>query len=520
MKAGNYLGACLIHVDGIVLASTRDPTIGETVKSLHLRSDRLADAFAGKTVFVPPVWRETGNGQPNRLAMSASPVLLILTPIAGEGKPPVAVLALNVKLSEHFTELIHAGRFGKSAEVYAFDKNARLLTNTRFDDLLVGARGGAGFGASVLGLVLREPPRELSAEEVFNADLAPWPLTRMVTQAMQRTRGTDVQGYRGALGRTVLGAWSWNDDLEIGIGAELDEVEALARVRLSRGLAWGLWGTFSLLSLGFSLWLATLRKRLQRAVSSVATVTERRVSERTEELTKQNEELRKKIEEHRVVEASLRIAQQSLEETSERFARLSQLDALTNLANRRRFDEFLEREWRRCIRYNKPISLVLIDIDYFRLFNDAYGHGAGDDCLREIAGVIMNAARRPDDLAARLGGEEFALVLCDTDAEGARAIAHHVRLSIENLAIDHEMTMVTDADSVTVSLGVATKLPEPNSGPSTLLYHADEALFLAKQEGRNCVRSYDDYTAQSPSTASVRAATSSIWPQQVLGRKP
>jgi diguanylate cyclase (GGDEF)-like protein len=154
------------------------------------------------------------------------------------------------------------------------------------------------------------------------------------------------------------------------------------------------------------------------------------------------------------------------------------------------------------------------------LFNDAYGHGAGDDCLREIAGVIMNAARRPDDLAARLGGEEFALVLCDTDAEGARAIAHHVRLSIENLAIDHEMTMVTDADSVTVSLGVATKLPEPNSGPSTLLYHADEALFLAKQEGRNCVRSYDDYTAQSPSTASVRAATSSIWPQQVLGRKP
>jgi diguanylate cyclase (GGDEF)-like protein len=215
----------------------------------------------------------------------------------------------------------------------------------------------------------------------------------------------------------------------------------------------------------------------------------------------------------------LRGAQHALEESAERFAKLSQIDALTNLANRRRFDEFVEREWRRSIRHQTRISLILVDIDYFKLFNDAYGHRAGDDCLREIAEVLSTAARRPGDLAARLGGEEFAVVLCDTDIEGAKAVAHHIRATIEGLAIDHEMTMVADMDVVTVSLGVAATLAEPSSGPSVLLYHADEALYLAKQDGRNLVRTYEDCTIQAQSSASIRTASASMRFYDTMGRK-
>ena len=401
--------------------------------------------------------------------------------------------------------------------MYAFDKTARLLTSTRFDEVLIGAGLLRASGQPSGAVVLREPPVELTSETVVKPDIEPWPMTRMATRAMQKTQGVDVRGYRGFLGHHVLGAWTWNEELELGLGVEIDETEALARLRDHRWLFFWVCGVLVTLLLGLTLSIRHGRKHLRRILGSVEAVTARRVRECTEELTKRNEGLLQKIEEHRVVESSLRVAQQSLEETSERFARLSQLDALTNLANRRRFDEFLEREWRRSTRYGKPISLVLVDIDYFRLFNDNYGHGAGDDCLREIAGVLIFAARRPDDLAARLGGEEFALVLCDTDAEGARAIAHHVRSAVENLAIDHEMTMVSDSDTVTVSVGVATKLPEPNSGPSVLLYHADEALFLAKQDGRNCVRTYEDYTTQSQATANPRASASSIWPATVVG---
>jgi diguanylate cyclase (GGDEF)-like protein len=229
--------------------------------------------------------------------------------------------------------------------------------------------------------------------------------------------------------------------------------------------------------------------------------TERRVGERTAALSRELLQLREEIEEQRLIESRLRLAQRSLEESSQRFARLSQIDALTNLANRRRFDEFLEREWRRGIRQQTSISLVVVEVDYFKLFNDTYGHGTGDDCLREIAEVIASAARRPGDLAARLGGEEFAAILCDTDLEGARAVAHHVRSAVESLAIDHETTLVQDLDVVTVSIGVASTLPDPNSGPSVLLYHADEALYLAKQEGHNCVRTYEETASVSQSTS-------------------
>jgi diguanylate cyclase (GGDEF)-like protein len=521
LKTGSYVGASIVSEDGFVLASTRDLSIGETATGMNLSKERIFDALNGKTVYAAQAGRSISTDEPGASESSNTPELRLLTPIESNRLPIQAVLILNVKLSDRFTAVLHAGRFGNTGEIYAFDRGGHLLTSTRFDALFSRFRVDDPSKAMVLGRELRIPPSTTMSRTALKTSIGSWPTTRLATQAVQEGRGSDLLGYRNFLGQRVLGAWSFQDELEMGLGVEIDENEALAQNRENRWVLMALFSMFAITAFVLTLKAHALSKRLYRLASSIEKVTERRVRERTDSLVKENDALARKLEEHRTIESSLRIAQKSLEETSERFARLSQLDALTNLANRRRFDEFLEREWRRCIRYNKPISLILVDIDYFRLFNDAYGHGVGDDCLREIAGVISAAARRSEDLAARLGGEEFALVLCDTDSEGARAIAHHVRHTIENLAIDHEMTMVADVDTVTVSLGVATKLPEPNSGPSVLLYHADEALFLAKQEGRNCVRAYEDFTTQTQTSVNNgRVATSSIWPQQAFGRKP
>jgi len=333
------------------------------------------------------------------------------------------------------------------------------------------------------------------------------------------SRAEEVRRDRSAAGRKSLGAWHYNAALGLSIGAEIDEVDALRSFRETRNVVLEFaFGMFALAVLSGSIVILG-RRRLRRIARSVDAVAARRVGEQTAELLSRTVRLERELEERRTSESALRRAQHSLEESSEHFARLSRIDALTNLANRRTFDEFIEREWRRSIRHNTPISLLLIDLDYFKLFNDTYGHASGDDCLREIAGVISSAGRRPGDLVARLGGEEFAVILCDTDTEGAKAVAHHIQVTVEGLAIDHEMTMVADADILTVSIGVVTKLPEPSSGPSRLLYHADEALHLAKQEGRNCVRAYEDFPTQSQSSTSLRVPARSLRPNDTIGRK-
>ncbi len=281
----------------------------------------------------------------------------------------------------------------------------------------------------------------------------------------------------------------------------------------------GRWGTVAfvtLLLVGLALCraLGAIRRlklqcsELQHSLGSANTTIEQRVAERTRVLTRANERLVEEVKELRTTESRLRCAQITLEETTQKYARLSQIDPLTDLANRRKFDEFLELEWRRGVRNKMPLALVLVDVDYFKLFNDTYGHGAGDDCLREIAEVIASAARRPGDLAARLGGEEFTVLLCDTGTEGALAVASQIQSAIEQLAIAHETTRVSNADIMSVSIGVVSMMPAPMIGPSVLLYRADEALYAAKQDGRNCTRSYDDCAGDRRSSSTMRTAPS------------
>jgi diguanylate cyclase (GGDEF)-like protein/PAS domain S-box-containing protein len=167
---------------------------------------------------------------------------------------------------------------------------------------------------------------------------------------------------------------------------------------------------------------------------------------------------------------------------------LSTTDGLTDLPNRRRFDEFLNREWRRSMRDQSVMSLVLMDIDFFKEFNDHYGHLAGDDCLRQVANALKEIVGRPGDLVARYGGEEFACVLPDTDSKGAVALATKIKERMDRMSIPHFFSSVTD--HVTLSFGVASLTPGKGETASHLIQLADDLLYAAKQGGRDRVKSW------------------------------
>jgi len=169
----------------------------------------------------------------------------------------------------------------------------------------------------------------------------------------------------------------------------------------------------------------------------------------------------------------------------EKLQRLTSLDGLTGIANRRYFDEHFEREWKRAIRCRKPLSLIMCDIDFFKFYNDTYGHMNGDECLKKVANALNETIKRPGDLVSRYGGEEFAVVLPETDEKGALAVAEILRIDVESLKIEHINS--SSSKYVTISLGVATAIPNMDSSLIELIIAADKALYQAKKEGRNRV---------------------------------
>lgn len=165
-------------------------------------------------------------------------------------------------------------------------------------------------------------------------------------------------------------------------------------------------------------------------------------------------------------------------------------DGLTGIANRRRFDVHMEDEFRRAKRMSSPLSLIMIDVDYFKNYNDNYGHQRGDECLILIAAALARRLGRPCDLLARYGGEEFMAVLPDTNSDGAARIAESMRAEVEALALEHAYSDV--AQHVTISLGLVTQVPLSNTAVSHLIGAADRALYRAKHTGRNRVVMYGD----------------------------
>lgn len=159
------------------------------------------------------------------------------------------------------------------------------------------------------------------------------------------------------------------------------------------------------------------------------------------------------------------------------------LDPLTKVANRRHFEEDFTREWKRLCREQKPLSLILLDIDYFKSYNNTYGYQLGDNCLIQLAEALQQVVRRPNDLVARYGGEEFVVLLPDTDREEAIAVAENIQAEIKALNIPHSASEVSDR--VTVSIGINTCIPCESQEPCILIKGADMALYRAKQQGRD-----------------------------------
>lgn len=199
------------------------------------------------------------------------------------------------------------------------------------------------------------------------------------------------------------------------------------------------------------------------------------------ELQKQKELLKKqaKMLEEKIDELL------ELKELNCQLKHISTIDVLTGISNRRSFEKNIQIEWQRAIRTGIPLSLIMIDIDHFKAFNDCYGHQEGDRCLRQVAEAIVSSTQRPADFVARYGGEEFVVVLPETQREGALIVAERIRKKVESLAVKHKKSCVSPY--VTVSLGISTLLPEKHYSVEELINSADKALFQAKFYGRNRV---------------------------------
>jgi two-component system chemotaxis family response regulator WspR len=180
---------------------------------------------------------------------------------------------------------------------------------------------------------------------------------------------------------------------------------------------------------------------------------------------------------------ALRHSQQELMETNSELKRLTQVDGLTGLSNRRYLNDSLDAEWKHLARLRAQFSLLMIDVDHFKLYNDTYGHLAGDEVLQKVAGVLKGVCRRSTDIAARYGGEEFAVVLPSTPGPDAQALGQAAAAAVEALHLPHARSATSEW--VTISVGVATRIPTRGEPPSTLVKIADEALYEAKRSGRN-----------------------------------
>jgi diguanylate cyclase (GGDEF)-like protein len=174
---------------------------------------------------------------------------------------------------------------------------------------------------------------------------------------------------------------------------------------------------------------------------------------------------------------------EQLEVANNKLEKLASLDGLTNIANRRRFTEFLTQEWQRSQRTQTPLALLMMDVDYFKPYNDTYGHQGGDECLKRVAALLRETVHRSTDLAARYGGEEFVVVLTDTDKEGALVVAETIRAQVEALEIPHSGSKVNPY--VTLSIGVAAIIPDRQMDANDLIAAADHSLYRAKENGRN-----------------------------------
>ncbi|WRH67029.1 MAG: PleD family two-component system response regulator [Planktothrix sp. GU0601_MAG3] len=207
----------------------------------------------------------------------------------------------------------------------------------------------------------------------------------------------------------------------------------------------------------------------------------KKLMEQHQKLLQQNSQLEKEVQIRQQAEENLQTVNRQLQN-------LASYDSLTTLANRRHFDEYFADTWKQMLEEQQPLSLLLCDLDFFKNYNDNYGHPAGDICLKLVAQALDRSVSNTQDLVARYGGEEFAIILPNTDLQGALKVAQNIQEEVQKLRIDHNYSMVNSV--VTVSIGISCQIPRPDTSAEHLLEITDQALYEAKEKGRNkyCVK--------------------------------
>ncbi len=448
----------IIDMDGTIRASKYESDIGIRSSIFEFRQQSLEDIFKGKNVFISPINYpvsaiQTENKMPSTRMV---PTAFVGAPIFDDNGVVSAALVFGFDPMVHFTRITELGRIGDTGETYAFDKTGLLITKSRFTQnlKLLGLLGGRDI--AMLSIRITDPGVNLVKGFTSETPVSERPFTLMVKSAMTDDRSPYYDAYRDYRGVPVFGAWLWNEKLGIGLATEIDKEEALEAYRVIRFVFFMVLSIIILLTIGLAFLPMWFKEKERGALERHKKSLEKTVRSRTEQLEQAN--LKLKI--------------------------LSELDSLTKIANRRLYTRTLIRETAMARRTTEALSMLMIDIDFFKLYNDNYGHDHGDNVLQEVAKIISKSLTRANDFVARYGGEEFVVILPATSHKGALFVAEKVRKNIENHALEHLYSNVLPI--VTVSIGVST-LENENVSENLLFQKADHALYLAKGKGRNQV---------------------------------
>ncbi|WP_157197005.1 sensor domain-containing diguanylate cyclase [Marinomonas sp. S3726] len=450
----------IVDFNGTTRASKYESHIGQKSTIFDTRNESLKRLFKGEDVFISPIeYPVTSVTSENGAQLTTTPIVFVGAPIFDEKGFVVAALILGFNPMVHFTRITELGRIGRTGETYAFDKTGLLITKSRFTQnlKLLGLLGEKNM--AMLAIRITDPGVNLVEGEETIIAKNERPFTLMAKRALDGNRAPYYESYRDYRGVPVFGAWLWNEKLGIGLTTEIDEEEALKTYRVTRLIFILVLGVIILLTTGLAFLPLWFKEKEREVLKRHKKSLEKTVRSRTEQLEQANHKLKV----------------------------LSELDSLTKIANRRLYSRTLIREIAMASRTSEPLSLLMIDIDCFKLYNDNYGHDFGDTVLQEVAQVITKSLTRTTDFVARYGGEEFVAIMPATGADGALIMAEKVRANVEALAIEHLYSSVVP--KVTVSIGVST-LRGSQLDKVALFKQADHALYIAKEKGRNQVSAF------------------------------
>jgi len=422
-------------------------------------------------VFVPPLKPEFTNNQFQLKQSNEAMAMFIATPIVNAKRQTIAALAFSISPMTYFSKVTTIGRAGRTGETYAFDKDGTLLTESRFIEQLRKLSTLGLTQNTQLNFKIKDPGGDLTKGFKPLKTHDELPLTYMAQKATSGQNGFNVEGYRNYKGIKVIGAWLWNDNFQFGLATEIQREEAYKPFYKTRNTFIAVISITLMLCLAVLNILFRMQKQYQTNILETNAELEIRVAERT---------------------ADLEATKEELHQLNQELAVLVSTDELTGLYNRRHFDNQFNLEWQRCLRDNKSIGVIIFDIDYFKQYNDGYGHLMGDICLKNIGSMLLEIGitKRPSDIVARYGGEEFIVLLSNTDIDYCQKAAQSICDGVRDLGIPHQYALNKELQVVTVSVGYVVTDELNDLRPNHLIVRADKALYRAKDKGRNRIVKY------------------------------